>query len=137
MLDKSELSICSKINEQFKFDIEPIFKDLNYKIKGIFESVDLISQDRFFSLTIDFSNLRFKDRITLIGVLIRFMEREISNIPNELEALENQRANSRYWDDIQHFHETEGLSEKESKLSKIKRKLESEYSKLIQANKSK
>lgn len=60
----------------------------------------------------------------------------IANIPVELKNLEIERSNARYWDDNQHFIETEALSDKERKLMKIKTKLSKELQKTVKTKKS-
>jgi hypothetical protein len=76
----------------------------------------------YYIVGINSANLKFQDRNGLVEELIRFINKEIKNIPNELEELESQRS-SRDFNDYRHFYDTEALSEKEGKLSQIKKVL--------------
>jgi hypothetical protein len=122
-------AVYIKINEQFKLNIDLQLKGLGYRFDRFYKIHDIINARDFYSVGIENTNLNFQDRNGLIEVLIKFVDREIANIPNELESLEEERAKSRYWDDTQHFYETEALSEKEGKLSKLKTKLLKELNK--------
>ncbi len=122
--------VYTKLNELFNINIEAQLKGLDYHFETLHQIIDLVNQTIYYSLTIDGTDLNFQDRTGLFELLIRYTERQISNIPQELEALENERHNARYRDDVQHFYETEALSEKEGKLTKLKNKLQKDYNKL-------
>lgn len=122
--------VYTKLNELFYLNIDVQLKGLDYHFETLHEIIDLVNQTTYYSLTIDGTDLNFQDRTGLLEILIKYTERQILNIPQELEALENERHNARYWDDVQHFYETEALSEKEGKLAKLKNKLQKEYDKM-------
>ena len=129
-MSESEINpVYLKINEQFKLNIDAQLKGSSYQFNRFYKIHDVVNERDFYSVGIENTNLNFQDRNGLIEVLLKFIDREIANIPNELENLEEERSKSRYWDDTQHFYETEALSEKEGKLSKLKTKLLKELKK--------
>jgi hypothetical protein len=111
-----------KINDKFKLDIEQQLRGSGYRFGAFHEIIDLVNDTKYFSIEIENTDLNFQDRDGLFEVLIKFIDKEIANIPNELEDLESQRS-ARDFDDYRHFYDTEALSEKEHKLSQIKKAL--------------
>lgn len=122
-------NVYIKVNSLFKLNIESQLKGSGYQFTSFHEIKDLVNDTKYYVLEVDNIDLRFQDRKGLFEVLTKFLDRELANIPDELEALENQRL-SRDFDDHRHFYETEGLSEKEGKLVKIKNQLLKEASKI-------
>jgi len=129
MVENEINSAYLKINELFKLNIDVQLKGSGYRFDRFYEIHDIVNERDFYSVGIENTNLNFQNRNGLIEVLVKFIDREIANIPIELKNLEEERSQSRYWDDSQHFYETEALSEKESKLGKLRAKLLKELNK--------
>ncbi|MDB5158446.1 MAG: hypothetical protein JWR50_3153 [Mucilaginibacter sp.] len=111
-----------KLNDMFKLNIDKQLLNSSCHFESFHEIKDLVNENSYYVAGLDNVDLRFQDRAGLFEVLIKFVDRAIANIPNELEALESQRQ-SRDFDDYRHFYDTEALSEKEGKLMSIKNQL--------------
>jgi hypothetical protein len=129
--DDNTGKVCLLIKEKFDLNIESEFKEMGYRFDTLHEIRNLIDDTGYYSIGMEDMDLNFQDSEGLLELLIKFINKKIADIPDELEALENERSRARNWDDIQHFHETEALSEKEGKLNKVKAKLIREHNKLI------
>jgi len=112
----------AKINELFNLNIDNQLKNLGLRFETFHEIIDLVSDAKYYSIGIEGIDLNFQDRKGLLEVLIKFINKQISNIPNELEDLESQRS-SRDFNDYRHFYDAEALSEKEGNLVALRTKL--------------
>ena len=134
MITEKETTICDKIKELFQIDIYSLFNGLNVDFRTLNETSDLVTNHKYFVFGINNMDLKFTNRSGFLDVLLQFIEITIEEIPNEFLALEAEKSKARYWDDVQHFYETEALSEKESKLNKAKIKLLKELKKTQKNN---
>jgi len=108
-----------KIDEMFNLNVDKQLNDLNYRFENFHEIIDLVNNTKYYCIGIENIDLYFQDRNGLFEELIKFIDKEITNIPGELAHLESQRS-SRDFDDNRHFIETETLSERQGKLDKLK-----------------
>jgi hypothetical protein len=114
--------VYNKIDEVFELKIDKQLLGSGYTFVSFHEIRDLVNDSNSYTVTIENTDLNFKDRAGFLEVLLKFIDRELEQIPIEYGNLERERAH-RDFNDYRHFDVTEALSQKEAKLTKMKSKL--------------